>query len=233
MKLKDLYKDIYSWQPFFDEVFEDRELYNSIEDLLNNSNKVVFPEKKAIFNFLKFTSLQDVLVVIIGQDPYFNYNQATGLSFSVPKTLADIPSSLQNIYKNLLNYGHFYKMPTHGNLEYWAYQGCLMLNTALTVEHKKPNSHSKIWAKFTDKLISYISEHKKHVCFVLWGKPALDKNSIIDKDKHKLIISSHPSGLSCNNTLGFNPAFNNQNHFKKINKYLKKHKKPELVWQII
>jgi uracil-DNA glycosylase len=230
--LKELYVNIYSWQDFFTEIFQDKKIYDTIQELLNQ-NIIRFPDQDLIFNALKLTSLNDISVVFIGQDPYFNYNQATGLAFSIPKNSLNIPPSLQNIYKNLTKYNHFYKQPTHGNLEFWAHQGCLMLNTALTVELKKPNSHSRVWQQFTNSLITYISTKRKHICFVLWGRPALEKQKLIDTTKHKLIISSHPSGLSCHNTLGVYPAFNNNNHFLKINNYLEKHKKNKIIWQII
>ena len=158
--------------------------------------------------------------------------EAMGLSFSVPKKVP-IPSSLQNIYKNGVKYNRFYKYPNHGNLEFWAYQGVFMLNTALTVQEGCKLSHAKSWEKFSDLVIKYISEKCQNVVFVLWGSYALSKKELIDNLKHKFVISSHPSGLSCNKKLGQYSEFNNLDQFGSVNKYLKIFGKKEIIWQII
>lgn len=154
-----------------------------------------------------------------------------GLSFSVPVGIP-IPSSLKNIYKNAMDFGQFYRYPEHGNLEFWAFQGCLMLNTALTVQKGHKNSHASIWNDFTDKIIKKLSDEKEGLVFVLWGAPALSKLSLIDTSKHNTVISSHPSGLSNNNKLGKYPSFSSIDQFGTINTFLKKSGKEEIIWQI-
>jgi uracil-DNA glycosylase len=234
-----------SWKPFF-EILEVKEqikkLNNSFSNLLkkNNGDISVFPYPDNVFNAFVCTPLNKLKVCIIGQDPYFNSHiidevkipEAMGLSFSVPKIIT-IPSSLQNIYKNALSYKNFHKYPEHGNLEFWAYQGVFMLNTALTVQEGCKLSHAKSWEKFSDLVIKYISEKCDNVVFVLWGSYALSKKDLIDENKHKFVISSHPSGLSCNKKLGQYPEFNKLNQFGQINKYLKESGKKEIIWQII
>jgi len=159
--------------------------------------------------------------------------QAMGLSFSVPYNFA-IPSSLQNIYKNLQKYGHIRKIPNHGNLSFWATQGCLLLNTSLTVYEgaDNKNCHQSIWTKFTDNIIKYISDTNDYVVFVLWGAHAMSKCKFIDLDKHDAIISSHPSGLSADKPLSNYSSFNTYDHFGQINKLLQKHNKKPIIWQL-
>ena len=234
-----------TWKQFFElsEVKEQIDKLNkSFSNLLKKTNGdiSIFPYPDNVFNAFLYTPLNKIKVCIIGQDPYFNSQiiddikvpEAMGLSFSVPKIIP-IPSSLQNIYKNALNFKNFYKYPEHGNLEFWAYQGVFMLNTALTVQEGCKLSHAKSWEKFSDLLIKYISDNCDNVVFVLWGSYALSKKELIDENKHDFIISSHPSGLSCNKKLGIYPEFNNLDQFGQINKYLKKNKKKEIIWQII
>ena len=231
MSLSNLYSKAISWQPFFESV-KNKKYYKNLEAFIQDliAKKITFfPSKDLIFEAIYQVSLQDIRVVFIGQDPYFNFNQATGLAFSVPRNVK-IPSSLYNIFQNLIKYKHIHKMPNHGCLELWSYQGCLMLNTALTVEISKPNSHSHMWREFSDDLITYISNNTNNLIFVLWGAPALSKSKLIDQNKHKLIVSSHPSGLSCHKNLNKYLAFNRQDHFGLINKYLKKYKKESIIW---
>jgi uracil-DNA glycosylase len=199
----------------------------------------IYPYPDNIFKALNITPLDKVKVVFLGQDPYHNSEvnnkkivpQATGLSFSVPRGFK-IPSSLQNIYKNLTKYSHFNQKPTHGCLDFWAYQGCLMLNNSLTVLHGRPNSEKEYWEHKTEDIIKYISDKKENVVFVLWGASALKKKNLIDQKKHLVIASSHPSGFSCDRKLGVYPAFHNQDHFGKINWHLKNIGQSEIIWQI-
>jgi uracil-DNA glycosylase len=121
---------------------------------------------------------------------------------------------------------------SHGNLEFWALQGCLMLNTALTVLRGKKFCHAKVWQWFTDKVIKYLSAHKDRIIFVLWGSPAYSKINLIDQDKHEVIISSHPSGLSCNKPMKEYPPFDDVDHFGDINKLFRKWGEPEIIWQL-
>lgn len=189
--------------------------------------KNIYPYPNLIFNAFNLTNFEDVRVVILGQDPYINsYDvndncvpEAMGLSFSVPNGIK-IPPSLKNIFNNLKKYNHIKELPDNGNLEKWANQGCLMLNSVLTVEAGKSNSHKKIWTHFTNDIIKTLSDKKDFLIFVLWGKSALDKMSLIDTKKHKLIISSHPSPLSFNKGLGKYPCFADVDHFGLINEYL-------------
>ena len=227
-----------SWEPFFN---ENQKEIDKINDFLNKQENKdnTFPYPDLIYNALNTVPLNEIKVVILGQDPYHNFisdkiPQAMGLSFSIPTGPigSNIPSSLKNIYKNLYQHKEISFLPKYGNLQLWAYQGCLLLNTALTVYHNKPNSHSNIWKLFTCKLIEYISDNCDNVVFVLWGAPALNKRLLIDEDKHKIIISSHPSGLSYNKPLQQYSAFSEQNHFKLINDYLATKGKEKIMWQI-
>jgi len=202
----------------------------------------IFPYPDLIFNALNVTPLDKIKVVILGQDPYFNAEtdddgkmipQAMGLSFSVPKGVA-VPPSLVNIYKNLVKYGHIKKEhPNHGNLAFWAYQGCLLLNTTLTVQQKSPNGHEDKWKQITDSLIEYISTNTENVVFMLWGAPSLKKLNLIDETKHKVLVSSHPSPMSFQTKLRQYESFMNTDHFGEANKYLSENGKDTVLWQII
>lgn len=232
------YPDINTtWWPLFHSLIKD-ERYKIIVDTLKELAKEdakIYPYPELLYNAFKMTSLDDLKVVILGQDPYFNSEkgipQAMGLSFSVPDGIA-IPSSLDNIYKNMLKFGHINKKPSHGNLEFLAMQGCLFLNTALTVLDGEKNCHSQMWKWFTDEIIDSISKITTNIIFVLWGSPALEKLKLIETNKHEVIISSHPSGLSCNKPLRSYPSFNDCDHFGKINEILKKWNKPTIIYGI-
>ena len=175
--------------------------------------KVIYPPGPMIFNAFEKTPVDKVKVVIIGQDPYHGKGQAMGLSFSVPPGIPS-PPSLVNIFKELQN-DVGAPVPYHGDLSKWALQGVMLLNASLTVRAGEPMSHSKIgWHIFTDAVISRISEVKKNVVFLLWGKFAQEKMELVDKNKHLILKSVHPSPLSANN--GF---FGNR-HFSKTNTFL-------------
>ena len=177
------------------------------------------------FAALNTTSLENVKVVILGQDPYHNYNQANGLSFSV-KNGVTIPPSLKNIFKELQS-DLGYKIPTSGDLELWAKQGVLLLNATLTVRAHKPGSHQKIgWETFTDKIISLISEKYEHIVFILWGNFAQQKVKLIDEKKHFIIKSVHPSPFSARN------GFFGSKPFSKCNEYLTSVKKENIDWNL-
>lgn len=202
-------------------------------------NVKIYPKPSYLFNAFLVTPATELSVVILGQDPYFNCEyfkgihvpQAMGLSFSVPHNLA-IPSSLNNIYENLLKYGHIKTKPSSGNLWFWALQGCLLLNTALTVKNGKKMSHASYWEWFTTTIIEYIANNFDNIIFVLWGKEAYSKLPIIGK-KHHTIISSHPSGFSANTPFRQYPSFANCDHFGEINKILVKLNKPPIIWDSI
>jgi len=233
-----------SWSEFLEQEYE-KEYFKDTEEFLSHCLKHtkgkinIYPYPDLVFNALNTTPLDEVKVVILGQDPYFNNEthnnkaipQAMGLSFSVP-TGMDIPSSLKNIYKNMIANKQLTTPPTHGNLSSWASQGCLLLNTALTVQHGYPDSHKKHWTSFTNSLIKYISDKCENVIFVLWGGSSLSKLGLIDDKKHKILISSHPSGLSYDKPLRTYKSFKESNHFKEINDYLKEKGKTEILWKL-
>ena len=155
----------------------------------------VFPEENNVFNALELTPFESVKVVILGQDPYHGFGQAHGLSFSVQKGIP-LPPSLRNIYKELQEDigGEF---PTEGDLSHWAKQGVLLLNTVLTVEEGNANSHKgKGWERLTNRLIDSLNELKHPVIFILWGKPAQDKEKLITNPNHVILKAPHPSPLS-------------------------------------
>ena len=155
----------------------------------------VFPEEKNVFRALELTPFESVKVVILGQDPYHGFGQAHGLSFSVQKGIP-LPPSLRNIYKELQeDLGG--ELPTEGDLSHWAKQGVLLLNTVLTVEEGNANSHKGMgWERLTNRLIESLNELKHPVIFILWGKPAQDKEKLIMNPSHVILKSPHPSPLS-------------------------------------
>lgn len=196
--------------------------------------KQIFPAPSLIFNALNLTTPQNLKVVILGQDPYHSVElhngqkvpHAHGLSFSIPKQLKKIPPSLQNIYKEL-NQDLNFQIPTHGNLEEWAKQGVLLLNSTLTVEAHNPNSHSKIgWQTFTDQIIQSLSSQKENLVFILWGNYARTKQSLIDTQKHFIIQSPHPSPFSAHK------GFFGSKPFSKTNQYLASKNIEPINWQI-
>jgi len=191
-----------------------------------SEGRKIYPDGKSILNAFNLTDFKDVKVVILGQDPYHNPGQAHGLSFSIPNGMKK-PPSLLNIFKELNNDLGII-MPTNGNLENWAKQGVLLLNSSLTVVENKPMSHSKIgWQVFTDNVIKCLSDDRENIVFILWGKFAQTKETIIDNTKHHVIKSVHPSPLSAYN------GFFGSKPFSKTNEYLiSKNIKP-IEWNVI
>ena len=186
--------------------------------------KEIYPAEKDIFNAFNYTPLEQVKVVIIGQDPYHGENQAHGMCFSVKKGVK-LPPSLRNIYKELYN-DLSIEPAEHGHLEKWANQGVLLLNTVLTVEKGKAGSHQKKgWEKFTDKVIKILND-RENIVFLLWGSPAQKKAKNVDKNKHLILKSVHPSPLSAHR------GFFGQHHFSKCNEYLKTIGKKPIDWSI-
>ena len=189
------------------------------------AGKVVYPPGKLIFNAFECTPFDKVKVVVIGQDPYHNPGQAHGLSFSVPDGVQP-PPSLQNIFKELQE-DLGIPIGRTGNLEKWAKQGVLLLNASLTVEANKPMSHSQLgWHIFTDEVIKHISAHKEHVVFILWGKFAQNKASLIDATKHKVLMAAHPSPLSAYN------GFYGCRHFSITNNWLQQMGERPIDWNL-
>jgi uracil-DNA glycosylase len=190
-----------------------------------SAGRIIYPPGPLIFNAFNKTPFSKVEVVLLGQDPYHNKGQAHGLSFSVPDGVPK-PPSLINIFKELeTDLG--IPPPKSGNLEKWATQGVLLLNASLTVRQNEPASHSKIgWLQFTDTVISKISNQKKGIVFLLWGKFAQDKQSIIDETKHYVLKAAHPSPFSADK------GFFGCRHFSKTNELLAlQHKKP-VDWKL-
>ena len=187
-------------------------------------NKKIFPLERDIFKAFELTYPEDTKVVILGQDPYHNYNQANGLSFSVNKK-EPLPPSLKNIFKEIEN-DLGIKNFEHGDLSYWAKQGVLLMNSSLTVEKGIPGSHLKLgWETFTDHIIRSFDK-KNNLVFMLWGNFASRKNEFIDKEKHLVLETSHPSPLSCYK------GFIGCKHFSLCNAFLKDVGKKEIDWQI-
>jgi uracil-DNA glycosylase len=187
--------------------------------------KIIYPPGALIFNAFYKTPFDKVKVVLLGQDPYHNKNQAHGLSFSVPKGIPK-PPSLVNIFKELQN-DLGIAQPVNGDLESWAHQGVLLLNATLTVRQNEPGSHSKIgWINFTDAVIKKISEEKKGIVFLLWGKFAQDKQALIDETKHYVLKAAHPSPFSADK------GFFGCGHFSKTNEYLTKQGVQPIDWKL-
>ena len=175
--------------------------------------KKIFPPGSQIFNAFNTTPIDKVKVVILGQDPYHGQRQAHGLCFSVANGIPP-PPSLINIFKELHS-DIGVPIPNHGNLTHWAEQGVFLLNASLTVRNGEPMSHSKIgWAEFTDSVIKIISEKKRNVVFLLWGKIAQEKRVLIDENKHLILKAAHPSPLSAH------AGFFGCRHFSKTNEWL-------------
>ena len=185
----------------------------------------IFPPPEDMFNAFHFTPLHQVKVVILGQDPYHNDGQAHGLCFSVKKGV-ETPPSLVNIYKELEDDMGCY-IPNNGNLEKWAKQGVLLLNTVLTVQAHRANSHrDKGWEIFTDKIISLLNQREKPVAFILWGSPARRKKAMITNPQHFIVESPHPSPLSAYR------GFFGSRPFSKVNKFLESVGEEPINWQL-
>ena len=180
---------------------------------LKKNNIPFYPAGKDLFKAFNLTPLDQLKVVILGQDPYHGPNQAHGLCFSVPESIKP-PPSLINIFKELTDDLGMKTKRANGNLESWARQGVFLLNTTLTVEKSKPLSHQKLgWDIFTDKVISVINEVKDHVVFILWGSFAQNKKDLIDSNKHLILTAPHPSPLSAHRGFFGSKPFSKTNAF--------------------
>ncbi|NTW06062.1 MAG: uracil-DNA glycosylase [Peptococcaceae bacterium] len=198
--------------------------YKELRSFLFNEYKTttVFPKMHDIFNGLHFTALSDVKVLLLGQDPYHDENQAHGLSFSVLPG-QKIPPSLQNIYKELKD-DLGCSIPNHGYLKKWTAQGVLLLNTVLTVRAHEPGSHQgKGWEQFTDAVIGVINQQDRPIVIFLWGRPAQNKRPMLTNPKHLVLTASHPSPLSAYR------GFFGSKPFSKANQFLESNK---IDWQI-
>ena len=199
------------------------ELYKFVKE--EYSKVAVFPPADEIFSALHLTPLSKVKVVIIGQDPYHNVGQAHGLCFSV-RPEVDIPPSLVNIYKELQS-DLGCRIPNNGYLVKWAEQGVLLLNTVLTVRAHQANSHQgKGWEKFTDAIIQAVNKEDRPIAYLLWGRPAQSKMSMLDNPKHKVFTAPHPSPLSAHR------GFFGCKHFSQANAFLEENGLAPIDWQI-
>ena len=200
--------------------------FNDLDNfLVQEKNKYqIFPSEKLIFSAFNFTSLDQIKVVILGQDPYHGAGQANGFCFSVNDGVR-MPPSLKNIFKEIkTDVGC--EIPFSGNLENWAKQGVFLLNATLTVRESTPGSHQKKgWEEITDAVIKLISDKKKNVVFMLWGNYAKAKAVLIDENKHLILQAAHPSPLA-------RGAFFGSKHFSKANKYLLEQGKSEIEWSL-
>lgn len=187
--------------------------------------QAVYPSMYDIFNALHYTPYHKTKVVILGQDPYHGPGQAHGLSFSVQPGVAP-PPSLVNIFKELKE-DLGCAIPNNGCLKPWAEQGVLLLNTVLTVRKKQANSHQGLgWETFTDKIITLLNEREDPLVFILWGRPAQKKKTMIDNPKHLIIASAHPSPLSAH------AGFFGSKPFSKVNAFLEEHGQTPIDWQL-
>ncbi len=214
------------WDELLAPLFAD-ERYKKIREFLMEeySTHVIYPDMYDLYNCFRYTPLNEVKAVLLGQDPYHNPNQAHGLCFSVKKGV-QLPPSLVNIYKEIeTDLG--IKQPDCGDLTKWAKSGVLLMNTTLTVRAHMANSHSRCgWAWFTDSVIKLISENTENVVFILWGGNARSKAPLIDGSKHLILQCPHPSPLSA-----FSGFFGCK-HFSKTNEYLISHGKQPIDWDL-
>jgi len=200
-----------------------KELYTFVKK--EYDSRIVYPPSDDIFNAFHLTPLNDVKVLILGQDPYHEPNQAHGLSFSV-KPEVKIPPSLVNIYKELQD-DLGLKIPNNGYLTKWASQGVLLLNTVLTVRAHEANSHKgKGWEQFTDAIISAVNEQDRPLVYMLWGSPAQSKIPMLTNPKHLILKAPHPSPLSAYR------GFFGCKHFSQCNEFLIKNGQEPIDWQI-
>ncbi|MDX4038691.1 uracil-DNA glycosylase [Aliarcobacter skirrowii] len=214
-----------TWEDIID-LEKQKDYYKSLEKEINKryETTTVFPEKQNIFKAFSLTKLDNLKVVILGQDPYHGFGQAQGLAFSTPANIKN-PPSMQNILKEIQSDLGKKSICEDGDLTPWAKQGVLLLNTILTVEEAKPKSHHNLgWKVFTDNIIKYISDNCEDIVFILWGSPAISKTKLIDRKKHHILTSVHPSPLSSYR------GFFGCKHFSKTNEILINLKKEPIIW---
>ena len=209
------------------EIESQKEYYQKLHQVIEKEyeTKTIYPPKKQIFRALNLCDFDDVKVVILGQDPYHEPHQANGLAFSVTKDVR-IPPSLVNIYKELNEDLGCY-IPNNGYLKKWADQGVMMLNTVLTVQAHRANSHRGIgWEEFTDAAIRVLNQQDRPIVFMLWGRPAQSKKALLNNPNHLILEAPHPSPLSAYR------GFFGCHHFSQANEFLKEHGLEPIDWQI-
>ena len=214
------------WKTFLKEEIKSDDFKKIISELsAERKHHTIFPENEMIFNAFNQTNIDELKVVILGQDPYHGKGQAHGLSFSVPEGVKT-PPSLRNIFKELKSDLNL-PISNNGNLSTWAEQGVLLLNSSLTVREKEAGSHQKIgWEIFTDSIIKKISDKKEGIIFLLWGAFAQKKSALIDKEKHHTLTAAHPSPFSAYR------GFLGCKHFSKTNKILINNNKQPINWKL-
>ncbi|WP_279151489.1 uracil-DNA glycosylase [Photobacterium iliopiscarium] len=217
-----------SWQVFIEQQ-QQLPYFKAIEQAVATARaegKIVFPPQRDVLNAFFSTPLMETKVVILGQDPYHGPHQAHGLSFSVLPGIKT-PPSLANMYKELASDIKDFTIPDHGYLQPWAQQGVLLLNTVLTVEQGHAHSHAKIgWEIFTDNAIEYLAQHTQGVIFLLWGAHAQKKGKKIDRERHHVLTSAHPSPLSAYR------GFFGCKHFSETNALLISMNRAPIDWQL-
>ena len=214
------------WTPLLKHEFE-QDYFKKLAKFVHEEyeTKTIFPPKTWVFSSFEHTNLKDVKVVILGQDPYHQPNQAHGMCFSVQKGVK-IPPSLVNIYKEI-NSDLGLPIPNHGFLMHWAKQGVLLLNTVLTVEYNKAFSHRGMgWEVFTDNILKILNEQDQPIVFLLWGKPAQQKMKFLNNPKHLVLTAAHPSPLSAYN------GFFGCKHFSKTNNFLVQQGCTPIDWRV-
>ena len=214
-----------TWEDIID-LEKQKDYYKSLEKEIDKryETTTVFPEKQNIFKAFSLTKLDNLKVVILGQDPYHGFGQAQGLAFSTPANIKN-PPSMQNILKEINSDLGKKSICEDGDLTPWAKQGVLLLNTILTVEEAKPKSHHNLgWEVFTDNIIKYISDNCEDTIFILWGSPAISKTKLIDTKKHHILTAPHPSPLSSYR------GFFGCKHFSQTNDILKSLNKEAIIW---
>jgi uracil-DNA glycosylase len=214
-----------SWQEHLKEEFE-KPYFKELAAFVKKeyASEAVYPPPKFIFRAFDLTPFDKVKVVILGQDPYINKGEAMGLSFSVPDGTR-LPPSLQNIYKEIESEFGQKMVHTGGDLTRWAEQGVLLLNASLTVRAHISNSHQgKGWEEFTDAAVRALSQEREHLVFMLWGNYAKQKGAHINREKHLVLESAHPSPFSAHN------GFFGNDHFIKANQYLEAHHEQPIDW---
>lgn len=214
-----------TWEDIID-LEKQKDYYKKLKEEIDKryETTTVFPEKQNIFKAFFLTKLDNLKVVILGQDPYHGFGQAQGLAFSTPANIKN-PPSMQNILKEIQSDLGKKSICEDGDLTPWAKQGVLLLNTILTVEEAKPKFHHNLgWEVFTDNIIKYISDNCEDTIFILWGSPAISKTKLIDRKKHHILTAPHPSPLSSYR------GFFGCKHFSQTNNILKSLNKEAIIW---
>jgi len=216
------------WKNKFFQFKDFSNIMQTITNEYNNNNNKIYPSLNNIFNAFQHFDFNETKIVILGQDPYYSHDFANGIAFGINNSNNKIPPSLKNIKKELKNDLNI-ELDDLSLLK-WCKQKILLLNTSLTVIHNKPTSHIKIWKEFIKYIINLLNNELENIIFIAWGRNAHQLLLDINTNKHKLLISSHPSPLSFNKSYNIYPPFNNSKPFSMINKTLKNYNFSEINW---